>query len=134
MRCQDLFSFMPALDLDHDADVITTRLSSADTLFVACLCAEWCGSCREYRAGFDALADAHPEACFVWIDIETHADRLDDLDVENFPTILIEDTHATRFFGTVLPHPQIVARMLADLSSLPSVERAPKLRPALVDA
>ncbi|KAG0192353.1 hypothetical protein DFQ28_009453 [Apophysomyces sp. BC1034] len=133
MRCQD-YPIMPALDLDHDADAIAARLSSADTLFVACLCAEWCGSCREYRVGFDVLADAYPHACFVWIDIETHADRLDDIDVENFPTILIEDAHATRFFGTVLPHPQIVARMLVDLSSLPGVERAPKLRPALVDA
>jgi thioredoxin 1 len=125
---------MPALNLDHDADAIAERLASPDTLFVACLCAEWCGSCREYRAGFDALADAHPDICFVWIDIETHADQLDDLDVENFPTILIEDSHATRFFGTVLPHPGIVARMLTDLSSLPGVAHAPKLRPALAEA
>lgn len=125
---------MPALNLDHDADAIAERLSSPETLFVACLCAEWCGSCREYRAGFDALADANPQACFVWIDIETHADQLDDIDVENFPTILIEDAHATRFFGTVLPHPHIVARMLTDLASLPGVTHAPKLRPMLVDA
>lgn len=125
---------MPALDLDHDADAISARLSSSDTLLVACLCAQWCGSCREYRTGFDTLADAHPNACFVWIDIETHADRLDDIDVESFPTILIEDAHATRFFGTVLPHPPIVARMLLDLSSLPSVEHAPNLRSALFNA
>jgi thiol-disulfide isomerase/thioredoxin len=124
---------MPALNLDHDADTIAERLSNPGTLFVACLCAEWCGSCREYRNGFDALADTYPQACFVWIDIETHADRLDDLDVENFPTILIEDAHATRFFGTVLPHPPIVARMLTDLSSLPGVAYAPKLRPALAE-
>lgn len=120
---------MPALNLDHDANLIAQRLLSSDTLFVACLCAEWCTVCREYRKGFNALADAHPNVCFAWIDIETHADRLDDIDVENFPTILIEDTHTTRFFGTVLPHPGIVARLLADLTSLPGVTHAPKLRP-----
>ncbi|CAG7595022.1 thioredoxin family protein [Candidatus Vallotia tarda] len=124
---------MPALNIDNDAELITMRLSSADTLFVACLCAEWCGSCREYRTGFDGLADAHPEVCFVWIDIETHADWLDDFDVENFPTILIENSIATRFFGTVLPYPPIIARMLVDLSQLPSITHAPKLRPVLVN-
>ncbi len=64
----------------------------------------------------------------MWIDIETHADRLDDFDVENFPTILIEDAHAVRFFGTVLPHAGIVERMLSDLSAIPGVTHAPKLR------
>ena len=56
------------------------------------------------------------------------ADQLDDLDVENFPTILIEDTHTARFFGTVLPHAAIVERMLSDLSAVPGAPHAPKLR------
>ena len=29
---------------------------------VACLCAAWCGTCRDYRAGFEALAARFPEA------------------------------------------------------------------------
>ena len=29
----------------------------AERLLVACLCAEWCGSCRDYRATFAALAE-----------------------------------------------------------------------------
>lgn len=125
---------MPALDLDTAAEQIAERVHDEGTLFVACLCAEWCGTCRDYRATFDRLADAHPDVCFAWIDIETHADRFDDLDVENFPTILIEDAAATRFFGTVLPHGAVVERMLADLSALPGVMDAPKLRPALAAA
>ncbi|GAB6847020.1 thioredoxin family protein [Paraburkholderia kururiensis] len=125
---------MPALNLDTDSERIAERVTDPNTLFVACLCAEWCGTCREYRAAFDRLADAHPEICFAWIDIETHADRFDDLDVENFPTILIEDASATRFFGTVLPQAAIVERMLADLTALPGVKDAPKLRPALTMA
>ena len=122
---------MPALNLDTDHDKIAERVNQPETLFVACLCAEWCGTCREYRDAFNSLAERHPDICFAWIDIETHADRFDDLDVENFPTILIEDGHATRFFGTVLPHGAVVERMLADLTALPGVADAPKLRPAL---
>ena len=87
---------MPALNLDTDAEQIAERIAEPDTLFVACLCADWCGTCREYREGFDRLADAHPDICFAWIDIENQADRFDDLDVENFPTILIEDAITTR--------------------------------------
>jgi thioredoxin 1 len=125
---------MSALNLDTDADRIAERIAVPGTLFVACLCAEWCGTCREYREGFDKLADAHPDICFAWIDIENHADRFDDLDVENFPTILIEDSVTTRFFGTVLPQASIVDRMLTDLTALPGMVGAPKLRPALVTA
>ncbi len=119
---------MPALNLDTDEGRIAERLRNPDTLLVACLCAEWCGTCREYRAPFARLADTHPGACFAWIDVETHADRLDELDVENFPTLLIEDANAVRFFGTVLPHAAIVERMLADLTALPGAPHAPKLR------
>ena len=125
---------MPALNLDTDQDRIAERVNEPNTLFVACLCAEWCGTCREYRDAFDKLADRHPEICFAWIDIETHADRFDDLDVENFPTILIEDSVTTRFFGTVLPQAAIVERMLSDLTAVPGVSGAPKLRPALAVA
>ncbi|WP_133649788.1 thioredoxin family protein [Paraburkholderia flava] len=122
---------MPALNLDTDQDRIAECVNRPGTLFVACLCADWCGTCREYRPAFDALADRHPDICFAWIDIENHADRFDDLDVENFPTILIEDAATTRFFGTVLPQVAIVERMLADLTALPGVTGAPKLRPTL---
>ncbi|CAD6521797.1 thioredoxin family protein [Paraburkholderia sabiae] len=125
---------MPALNLDTDSKRIAELVSNSETLFVACLCAEWCGTCREYRAAFDALADRHPDICFAWVDIETHADRFDDLDVENFPTILIEDGVTTRFFGTVLPQASIVERMLIDLTAVPGIKGAPKMRPALLEA
>ena len=125
---------MPALNLDTDSDRIAERVTDTNTLLVACLCAQWCGTCRDYRAEFDRLADAHPEVCFAWIDIETHADRLDDLDVENFPTLLMEDGVTTRFFGTVLPHISIAERLLSDLTALPPAVGAPKLRPVLVAA
>ena len=83
---------------------------------VACLCAEWCGTCKEYLAVFVALAARYPNDCFAWIDIETHSDRLgEDIDIENFPTVLIQPIAggAPQFYGTVLPHLDVLDRMLA---------------------
>jgi thiol-disulfide isomerase/thioredoxin len=127
---------MPALDPITDAARIAARLKTQDTLLIACLCAQWCGTCRDYRATFDQIADACPVHCCVWIDIEDHADWFDelDLDVENFPTLLIEDGTAARFFGPVLPHRTVVQRMLADLPALPGAKDAPALRARLAAA
>ncbi|HWK82169.1 MAG TPA: thioredoxin family protein, partial [Caldimonas sp.] len=53
-----------------------------DRLLVACLCADWCSSCREYRSIFDALAARFEgRAEFAWIDIEDEADALGDPDI-----------------------------------------------------
>jgi len=79
---------------------------------VACLCAAWCDVCKQYRPGFEALAAEHPEQQFVWIDIEDQADLVGDLDVENFPTILIQHRDIVAFYGTMLPEPRQVARLL----------------------
>lgn len=71
---------------------------------VACLCAEWCGSCRDYRAVFDAVRASHPGARFAWVDIEDHPEVLGPVDVENFPSLLIARGDDIAFFGTVTPH------------------------------
>ena len=77
---------------------------------VACLCAAWCGTCRDYQAGFQALAARFPNARFVWLDVEDDADILDDYDVENFPTLLIQRHDSVLFFGPMLPHHEILQR------------------------
>ncbi len=79
---------------------------------VACLCAAWCDVCKQYRPGFEALASEHPEQQCVWIDSEDQADLVGDLDVENFPTILIQHRDIVVFYGTMLPEPRQVARLL----------------------
>lgn len=83
-----------------------------DAWIVACLCAAWCDVCTQYRAGFERLAARHPDAHFVWIDVEDRADLVGDLDVENFPTLLIQRGDAVAFYGPVLPEPHIAARLL----------------------
>lgn len=81
---------------------------------VACLCAEWCGSCREYRATFEDLARKQPGWRFLWVDIEDESDALAafDLDIEDFPTVLVARGGQLRFLGTLLPHAATLARTL----------------------
>ena len=76
----------------------------ADEFLVICLCAEWCGTCRDYRAGFNELAAQFPDTRFRWLDIEDQADDMGDLDIENFPTLFIQRRELILFFGTMLPH------------------------------
>lgn len=82
-------------------------------LRVVCLCAAWCGVCRDYRAAFDAAAaEAGAAATFAWIDIEDDAELVDDIDVENFPTLLIARGAQALFFGTITPQPGTLARLV----------------------
>lgn len=86
--------------------------SDTSEFLVACLCANWCGTCRDYQAGFDALALRFPEARFLWLDVEDEAELVDDYDVENFPTLLIQRGDSVLFFGTMLPHHELLRRTL----------------------
>lgn len=82
-------------------------------LLVACLCAQWCGTCGVYRAVFDSLgAELGAQAQFVWVDIEDQADALGDVDVEDFPTLLVARGDALLFFGPLTPQPSTLARLL----------------------
>ena len=86
--------------------------SASHPLLVACLCAQWCGACREYQPLFDSLQKEFPQATFRWVDIEDEADLVDPIEVENFPTLLIAQGGQARFFGTVTPHLETLRRLL----------------------
>ncbi|MDR1709375.1 MAG: thioredoxin family protein [Candidatus Accumulibacter sp.] len=87
------------------------RASSAD-LAVVCLCAQWCGTCREYRGGFERLAGRFPGVAFLWRDIEENAASLGDLDIEDFPTILVARGESVLFFGPMLPQAAQLRRLI----------------------
>ena len=91
--------------------VLSEALASGKWV-IACLCAGWCDVCKQYRAGFDALAPQYPEHQFVWIEIEDQSDLIGDLDVENVPTILMQRGDTVAFYGTMMPEPRQVARLL----------------------
>jgi thioredoxin 1 len=95
-------------------------------LLVACLCAAWCGTCTDYAATFEALADEFGAAArFVRIDIEDDAAALGELDVEDFPTLLCARGDRVLFLGPVLPHAQtarqLIERALRDELPAPAV-------------
>jgi len=91
---------------------------------VACLCAAWCGTCGSYRAAFEDLAARHPDKAFVWIDIEDQADLVGDLDVENFPTLLLQQGGTVAFFGPTLPDAALAECLLQAQAELAPQELA----------
>lgn len=103
---------MHSLTLSSDNRAAVTAALAGDRWVVACLCAGWCGTCTGYRATFDALAARHPDKLFLWIDIEDQADAVGELDIENFPTLLIQQHGQVAFFGTVLPDPGLAHRLV----------------------
>ncbi len=87
-------------------------ISPPSALLVVCLCADWCGVCRDYRERFAQVQASFPQARFLWIDVEDEADLLHPLDVENFPTLLLAVGNEPRFFGTLTPQAQTLERLI----------------------
>jgi thiol-disulfide isomerase/thioredoxin len=100
--------------------------SQAPSLLIACLCAQWCGICRNYRPLFEQLQAEFGTARFAWVDVEDEADLVDPIDVEDFPTLLIASSGQARFFGTLTPHLETLRRLVQSQLESPS--------PPLVDA
>ncbi|HMC16944.1 MAG TPA: thioredoxin family protein [Albitalea sp.] len=101
---------------------------SSQPLLIACLCAAWCGACRDYRAVFDKQAQQSAGAAeLVWVDIEDHDEVLGHLDIQDFPTLAVLRGNEPLFFGPVMPHAQTLSRMLrsAAAGELAPIDPAP---------
>lgn len=83
--------------------------------WVACLCADWCGTCRDYQPLFGQVAAAHPDRVFVWLDIEDDAALVGDLEIATFPMVLVGEGSRLLFAGPLLPHAATLSRMLTGL-------------------
>ena len=88
-------------------------VSGSDWL-VVCLCAEWCGVCRDYRSRFEQVRALFPQVRFVWVDVEDQSDLVDPVDVDDFPTVLIARGDEPVFFGTVRPQSDTLQRLVQD--------------------
>jgi thiol-disulfide isomerase/thioredoxin len=86
--------------------------SSVEPLLVACLCAQWCGTCKDYAPLFEGLRAEFPHVTWRWIDIEDESDLVDPVEVEDFPTLLISAGGQARFFGPVMPHIETIRRLV----------------------
>lgn len=82
---------------------------------VVCLCAEWCGTCRDYRQPFESVAAEHTGHAFAWIDIEDEAELAGEIDIETFPTLLVLSGPQVLFYGPVLPGAEALRRLLRAL-------------------
>lgn len=84
-------------------------------LDVTCLCAQWCGTCRDYARVFEQCQQALPQHRYRWIDIEDEADLVGDLDIETFPTLLVSQEGRAIFAGPILPRSSDIERLLQAL-------------------
>jgi thioredoxin 1 len=91
--------------------------SATPDQWVICLCAEWCGVCREWRDLFEQVAAEHPRVRFAWVDVEDEADAMGEVDVETFPTLLVASGADALFLGPVQPSGAQFKRLLGNLLS-----------------
>ena len=91
-----------------------------ESLWVICLCADWCGACRAYRGVFSQLAqelaNTNSGYRFVWLDVEDQADLVGDLEIETFPTLLAGNDRGLSFLGAVTPQADVLRRLLKSLT------------------
>lgn len=96
----------------------TPSQNSTDVLpirWVICLCADWCGVCRDYKAVFNKVSAGHATSRFAWLDIEDDAHWVGEMDIETFPTLLVADSQGVFFLGPLTPHVVTVSRLLTSL-------------------
>ena len=112
---------------------MTTGSSPTEpTLRVICLCAQWCGVCREWRPLFEQSAAAHPRMAFDWVDVEDEADALGEVDIETFPTLMIARGSEPLFYGPAPPSAAQLARLIASLQGHPQAGAlTPEAKPLL---
>ncbi len=90
-------------------------------LHIICLCAAWCGTCRDYAAVMDTLRAEFPTLRFSWVDVEDQADLVDPVDINDFPTLLITRDQQPVFFGILRPQADALRRLIqTQLDDLPA--------------
>jgi thiol-disulfide isomerase/thioredoxin len=121
---------MPLFEPGSDTAVLRDLLQHTERDLVVCFCAAWCDTCTCYRPELDHLSTQLLQYIFVWIDIEDHPELLEEEEIENFPTLLIQRADRTVFYGPMLPHINHLKRLLAALQADSPIvaTRLPNLR------
>ncbi len=79
---------------------------------VVAFCAQWCGTCRTFEPDLRRLLETQADTRLIWLDIEDDAELAGDIDIEDFPAVAIYRDGAPLYFGTILPHAQVVSQLL----------------------
>ncbi|MEZ5644614.1 MAG: thioredoxin domain-containing protein [Burkholderiaceae bacterium] len=87
------------------------------SVWVACLCAQWCHICRDLQSSFDAGNSLAPPVRWVWVDIEDQADLLGDLEVDTFPTFLIGSGDDVLLYAPGPTQPDALTAFIAPYAS-----------------
>ena len=87
------------------------------TWWVACLCAAWCGVCRDWLPLFTAQARDRPGMHFAWVDVEDEDDAMGDVDIETFPTLLVARGDEVLYLAPIPPMASQFKRLLARLQA-----------------
>ena len=101
---------------NNDLQTIATSWDKRDCVVVS-LCAAWCDTCAQFREAYERIAQARPNMLFVWLDIEDDSEVCGDIDVENFPTLVVFRGDLLVHFGVSLPQQGAVARLIDELAS-----------------
>lgn len=105
--------------------------SEQPTWWVVCLCAAWCGVCREWLPAFTAQARAHPNLRFAWVDVEDEDEAMGDVDIETFPTLMVARGGQVLYLAPIPPFAKQFQGLLASLQAEP--RPAPGLPPGADD-
>lgn len=85
-------------------------------LVIVCYCAAWCKTCAGFAPQLEQLEQKYPHHLFVWVDIEEHEGLLIEEDIEDLPTVLIQNKKGTLFYGPLLPFAEHIDRLLQQAS------------------
>lgn len=122
-------------DLETQYTELLQKLASLEegneeTYTIVCYCAAWCRTCQTFEKQFQPLASQHPEHIWVWVDVEEQEDLLIDEDLENFPTVLVQNKKGSVFYGPLPPFSEHIERVLKQaqsqtnyLADIPSFEQ-----------
>lgn len=116
---------MKLFDPHDTATALRQRLAQDQGLRVVCYCAAWCRTCDAYRPALQALAQQLPDWTFIWVDIEESPSWLGGEEIENFPTLLIQDRAGTRFWGTQPAQVALLQRLITSAHALPVLQQGP---------
>ncbi|MBK6006175.1 thioredoxin family protein [Ramlibacter ginsenosidimutans] len=95
----------------------STAGNDTATWWVACLCAAWCGVCRDWQPQFIAQAHAHPGLRFAWVDVEDEDETMGEVDIVTFPTLLVARGEQVMYLAPIPPLDNQFTRLLARLQA-----------------